>query len=138
MASGTKHLSVSMCCVDVPGQMHGCAWEFTRGLTCTHPWELGRQDLGERGKSVLKGQLFSLSPAAEMSSGLEWGRLNPVPALPRCCCGSSGKSIHLSELHLQNGHRDLSVQFSGSVVSDSLQPHGLHAAHQMSLSFTNV
>ena len=71
MASGTKHLSVSVCCVEVPGQMRGRAWGFTHGLTCTDPWELGRQDLVERGKSVLKGQLFSLSPAAEMSSGLE-------------------------------------------------------------------
>ena len=30
-----------------------------------------------------------------------------------------------------------SVQFSWSVMSDSLQPHGLHAAHQASLSITN-
>ena len=30
-----------------------------------------------------------------------------------------------------------SVQFSHSVVSDSLRPHGLHAAHQASLFITN-
>ena len=30
-----------------------------------------------------------------------------------------------------------SVQFSHSVVFDSLRPHGLHAAHQASLSITN-
>ena len=30
-----------------------------------------------------------------------------------------------------------SVQFSCSVMSNSLQPHGLHAAHQASLSITN-
>ena len=30
-----------------------------------------------------------------------------------------------------------SVQFSRSVVFDSLRPHGLHAAHQASLSITN-
>ena len=30
-----------------------------------------------------------------------------------------------------------SVQFSHSVISDSLQPHGLHAAGQASLSITN-
>ena len=32
---------------------------------------------------------------------------------------------------------DSSVQFSHSVMSDFLQPHGLHAAHQASLSITN-
>ena len=29
------------------------------------------------------------------------------------------------------------IQFSRSVVLDSLRPHGLHAAHQASLSITN-
>ena len=32
--------------------------------------------------------------------------------------------------------RDLLLLFSCSIVSDSLQPHGLHTAHQVSLSVT--
>ena len=38
---------------------------------------------------------------------------------------------------LSSSSRLQSVQFSGSEVSDSLRPHGLHAAHQASLSTTN-
>ena len=38
---------------------------------------------------------------------------------------------------LSSSSRLQSVQFSGSEVSDSLRPHGLHAAHQASLSITN-
>ena len=39
--------------------------------------------------------------------------------------------------YIINTHTIVSVQFSCSVVSDSLQPHGLHAACQASLSITN-
>ena len=39
--------------------------------------------------------------------------------------------------HLISQFASLSVQFSRSVMSHSLQPHGLHVAHQGSLSITN-
>ena len=47
--------------------------------------------------------------------------------------GFSTSHVRIWELD----HKEDSVQFSHSVMSDSLRPHGLHAARQASLSITN-
>ena len=46
------------------------------------------------------------------------------------------KFIHLETINLLTSMKLLLWLFSRSDVSDSLQPHGLHAARQASLSFT--
>ena len=45
--------------------------------------------------------------------------------------------FEIAQLEFHHLHYPLSVQFSHSVMSDSLRPRELHAAHQASLSITN-
>ena len=56
-----------------------------------------------------------------------------------CFCTFIKNSFYIFFFGSQNFLQDLScsVQFSCSVASDSLRPHGLHAAGQASLSITN-